>query len=131
MKSLSLSITIAVLLIGGAFFLTRNSGTSDESSIGATDNVSIVDGTQIVTISARGGYSPKVTSAQADIPTVIKVATTSTFDCSAALVIPSLNYRKNLPPSGETLIEVPPQKAGVVVQGLCAMGMYNFRIRFD
>ncbi|MFA4975214.1 MAG: hypothetical protein WC577_00845 [Candidatus Paceibacterota bacterium] len=126
-----IAIIIAVVLIVGAIFLTgkNKNGTGDSFKDG--DNVSIVDGKQIITISAKGGYSPRVTKAKADIPTVIKVDTKSTFDCSSALSIPSLNYRNNFPPSGETLIDVIPQKPGTKLQGLCAMGMYNFSIEFN
>ncbi len=97
----------------------------------AVNNVSIVNGKQIITINAKGGYSPRVTTAKADIPTVIKVATNGTFDCSSALAIPSIGYRENLSPSGATEIEVPSQKVGTTMQGLCAMGMYNFAIHFN
>jgi plastocyanin domain-containing protein len=105
------------------------------SSLGAdknsSNNISIVDGKQIITIDAKGGYSPRVTTARADMPTIIKVATNGTFDCSSALTIPSLGYRTNLPPSGSTDVEVPPQKAGTTITGLCAMGMYNFSVNFN
>ena len=94
-------------------------------------NVSVVDGKQIVTINAKGSYSPKVTIAKAGMPTVIKMHTQGTFDCTASLTIPSLGYQKNLPPSGETLIDVPAQKTGATVRGLCGMGMYNFSINFN
>ena len=97
----------------------------------ATNNVTIVDGKQIITINAKGSYSPKITTAKADMPTVIKMTTQGTFDCTSALTIPSLGYRANLPPSGETLIDVPPQKAGAKIQGICAMGMYNFAVNFN
>ena len=70
----------------------------------------VVDGKQVIEIKAKGGYTPREILAKADMPTVIKVKTQGTFDCSSALVIPSLNYRSNLSPSGVTEIEVPPQK---------------------
>jgi len=95
------------------------------------NNVNIVDGKQVIEINAKGGYSPRITTAKAGIPTVIKMKTNGSFDCSSALVIPSLDYRNNLPLSGETLIDVPAQKAGTKLQGLCAMGMYNFLIEFN
>lgn len=95
------------------------------------NNVSIVDGKQIIEINAKGGYTPRTTTAKAGIPTVIKMTTNGSFDCSSAVSIPSLNYRKNLPQSGETFIDVPAQKAGTKLQGLCAMGMYNFSIYFN
>lgn len=126
-----ISILVAVVLIGGALMLTVGNNASSTSGAQDADNVSIVDGKQIITISAKGKYSPKQTTAKAGVPTVIKMTTQGTFDCTAGLSIPSLGYQKNLPPSGETLIDVPPQEAGTTLRGLCAMGMYNFSINFN
>ena len=106
-------------------------GGSKDASSQVVDNVKIVDGKQVITINAKGGYFPKVTAAKAGIPTVIKVDTQGTFDCSSALTIPSLGISKNLPPTGETEIEVPSQEANTAVRGLCAMGMYNFSVQFN
>ena|SRR3989344_5003643 len=129
-KATAISILAVAVLIGGAIVFSGqndlNAGTWQD-----VNNVSVVDGKQIITINAKGGYSPKVTTAKAGIPTVIKMSTQGTFDCASALTIPSLGYRKNLPPSGETLIDVPPQKSGAVIQGVCAMGMYNFQVQFN
>ena len=105
--------------------------TSSDAASQNADNVSVVDDKQVITINAKGGYSPRVTTAKAGIPTVIKVATNGTFDCSSALTIPSLSYRSNLSPTGVTDIDVPSQKSGAKLQGLCAMGMYNFSVNFD
>ena len=129
MKSTIISIIIAVALIGGAIFLVKGSDSSSTQTV--ANNTSLVDGKQVIEISAKGGYSPKTTLAKADVPTVIKMKTEGTFDCSSAVSIPSLNYRKNLQPSGVTEIEVPPQKAGTTLQGLCVMGMYNFQVQFN
>ena len=131
MKSTVVSIIIAAVLIGGTIMLVG--GDKNSNNIGAQNgaNVSVVDGKQIVTINAKGSYSPKVTIAKAGMPTVIKMHTQGTFDCTASLTIPSLGYQKNLPPSGETLIDVPAQKTGATVRGLCGMGMYNFSINFN
>lgn len=130
MKPTIISIVIAALLIGGAsFYAIRSSGNDGDKSPG--NNVTTADGKQVVEISAKGGYLPRVNTAKANTPTVLKVRTNGTFDCSASLTIPSLGYRKILPPSGETLIEVPPQEPGSVLRGLCSMGMYNFEVRFN
>ena len=133
MKINCIAIVIAVVLVGGAIALscTENPGADAPRDAGGANNISIVDGKQVISITAKGGYSPRVTSAKAGIPTVIKMDTRGTFDCSSALAIPSLGYRNNLPPSGETVIEIPPQAAGTSMKGLCAMGMYNFSINFD
>ena len=128
MKATIISILISVLLIGGAIWLINGQGTDGE---GEASNTSIVGGKQIIEIKAKGGYSPRVTYAKSGMPTLLKMKTQGTFDCSSSLVIPSLNYRTNLQPSGETDIEIPSQKAGIVMKGLCSMGMYNFQIRFD
>lgn len=131
MKTTSISILIAAVLIGGAIVLVSGNKDSNIGTQQAANNVSVVDGKQIITINAKGSYSPKLTTAKAGMPTVIKMNTQGTFDCTSALTIPSLGYRNNLPPSGETLIDVPPQKAGTTMKGLCAMGMYNFSINFN
>lgn len=131
MKSTITSILVAVFLIGGALYLGNKGNSGAGSNTPSRSNVSIVNGKQIIEIDAKGGYSPRVTEAQAGIPTVIKMNTRGTFDCSSALVIRELNYQTNLPPSGTTEIEVPPQEAGSTFDGLCAMGMYNFRVNFN
>lgn len=125
MRQTILSIAIATLLIGGSIYLTG--GETGESK----DNVSMSGDTQIILVSAGNGYSPRLTLAKADTPTLLRMETTGAFSCASALTIPKLGYRGNLPPSGTTDIAVPPQKAGSVLQGLCAMGMYNFSIKFE
>lgn len=129
MKTIIISILVAIALIGGARWLVKNNpADSLEPSV---NNVSVVDGKQIIEITARGGYFPRVTLAKANLPTIIKMATAGTFDCSSALVIPSLGYRRNLASSGVTEIEVPAQASGAKLQGLCSMGMYNFSVNFN
>jgi plastocyanin domain-containing protein len=129
MKQLSLiaSLVIAVVIISGAamFAGKRDTGLSQ------TANVHMEGDTQIIEIDAKGGYSPKQTSAKANIPTVLRVKTDGTYDCSSAIRIPSLGYSKLMQPTGVTEITVPPQKKGTTLQGLCTMGMYNFKIGFD
>src|SRR5574343_1074655 len=69
-----------------------------------TSNVSMADGKQIITVRAKGGYTPRVSIAKAGIPTILKFDTQGTFDCSSAVVIPSMNVSQTLPPSGVTEI---------------------------
>lgn len=124
MKTIITSLIISGLLIFGAIYLS--SGNNEN-----LNNVESLDGKQVVTIKAKGGYFPANTVVKAGTPTILKIKTSGTFDCSSALVIPGLDYRTNLPRSGETLIEIPPQDAGSTLQGICAMGMYGFTIDFN
>lgn len=128
-KSTSISIIITALLVGGAIVFSKNGG--GVSSGDQANPPSVVDGKQVVEIFAKGGYSPRLTQAKAGIPTLLKIQTSGTFDCSSALSIPAINYRANLQPTGESDIEIPPQESGAVLRGVCAMGMYNFEIRFE
>ena len=73
----------------------------------------------------------KKTIAQADIPTTLLMKTASTYDCSSSLVIRDVNYRKLLPQTGETKIDLNTQKSGKKIRGLCSMGMYSFTIDFE
>lgn len=128
-KSIFVSVAISGLLIGSAFwFVSLRPNIEDGRGMPVA---SIVDGKQIIDISAKGGYSPRRVVAKANMPTILRVSTKGTFDCSASLVIPKLSYQKFLQPSGTEDIEISAKQAQGTLQGLCAMGMYNFQIRFE
>jgi plastocyanin domain-containing protein len=93
-------------------------------------NVSVVDGKQIIEIKAKGGYTPRVSTAKAGIPTVLRFNTDGTFDCSALVRIPSINVSEILPNSGIKDIDLGSPKGGIL-QGSCGMGMYPFKIDFQ
>jgi plastocyanin domain-containing protein len=128
MKSTAVAIVIAGLMIGGTILFT-NRGTESQQVVKA-DNVSVVDGVQIVEINARGGYQPRVSVAKAGIPTVIRFNTKGTFDCSSVVRIPSMNISKFLPQTGSTDIAIGTGQIGTL-QGSCGMGMYPFSIDFQ
>lgn len=128
MKATIISIIAAVVLIGGAFMFTRSG--SDAGQVANANNVSVVDGKQIIEITARGGYQPRKSIAKAGIPTVIRFNTKGTFDCSSSVRIPSLGISKSLPQTGSTDIEIGEGKLGTL-QGTCGMGMYPFEVEFQ
>lgn len=139
MKEIIISVTVAVSLVLIAMFFSGSLNTGGSvgaprdgvsAEQGGINNVREEGGKQIIEITARGGYSPRVTEAKAGVPTIIRVKTAGTFDCSSALSLPSLGIRINLPPSGTKDIELPLQSSGSVLNGTCAMGMYNFQIQF-
>ncbi|HEY4505170.1 MAG TPA: cupredoxin domain-containing protein [Candidatus Paceibacterota bacterium] len=129
MKATIISIIFAVTLIGGVVALGKY-GQSPSGGVGSANNVSIVDGKQIIEIDARGGYWPAKSQAKAGIPTVLRFKTNGTFDCSAFVRIPSMSLSKILPQTGSTDIDLGSAKAGIL-QGMCGMGMYPFEINFQ
>ncbi len=128
-RTASIIITLA-LVIGIGIIVTSGSLFKNKGGTQSAQNVEIKDGVQYIRIEAKGGYSPKVSEAKAGIPTKLIVTTGGTFDCSASLVIKSLNYQKILPQTGETEIDIGTPKAGEPFQGVCGMGMYNFVVNF-
>jgi plastocyanin domain-containing protein len=135
------SIIIAALILAFFYFTfsAPNAGPAKNVNNGTTKSVAtdrlvensvVKDGVQYVTITARGGYSPRASTATSGIPTKLVIKTNGTYDCSAALVIRSLNYRSMLPNTAETIIDAGTPKAGDVILGVCAMGMYNFTVAF-
>lgn len=126
-----LALIITVVLIGGAFILTEGTpGASNTEKVPAGNNVSIENGQQVITIDAKGGYSPRISTAKAGIPTIIRFRTNGTFDCSSSVRIPSMNVSKSLPPTGSTDITLASPEPGPL-QGMCGMGMYPFQVNFQ
>lgn len=128
MKAVFISIVIALAFIGGAFLLANNKKEIIPSA--DVNNVSIVDGKQIIEITARGGYQPGKSVAKAGIPTVVRFKTNGTFDCSSSVRIASLGILRNLPQTGLVDIDIGSGEVGTL-QGSCGMGMYPFEIDFE
>ncbi|MFA6445656.1 MAG: hypothetical protein WCW14_00185 [Candidatus Paceibacterota bacterium] len=130
-KNTIISLFIAAVLIIGSILLVGQKNSSTTNNNPTNSNVSIENDIQIIEITTRGGYSPQYTLAKANIPTIIRMKTSGTFSCASSLVIPKIDYRSNLPPTGTVDIPIEPQKVGSEITGLCAMGMYNFSIKFN
>ena len=132
MTKTTLAILAAGIFIAGAIVFNKSAPSQVQpATAGNGNNVTMENGTQVIAIDARGGYTPRQTVAKAGVPTVIRMNTQGTFDCSSAVRIPDINYEKNLPSTGTTDIPVPAQKPGTTLKGLCIMGMYNFSVRFE
>lgn len=130
-KNIALSIIASAIIIGGAIFFMSNPSASDSggSTTAEASNVEIRDGVQYVTVTARGGYSPRTSVVEPDIPTKLIAKTNGTYDCSASLSIREVGYQKILQPTGEEVIDLGTLKKGDKIQGVCGMGMYNFQIK--
>lgn len=121
-KLASIIATLSLIIAIGIIFTTTKSEPIENSQI--EDNI------QYITINAKGGYDPQISIAKPNIPTKLIVQTDQTYDCSIALVIPSLSYQNLLPPTGTETIDLGTPKSGQKLQGTCSMGMYKFEINF-
>ena len=128
MNKTSLIIIILILAAFSFLFILGSKNNTNNST--PIENGEIINGIQYITINAGGGYTPRISSAKAGIPTKLIVKTNGTYDCSSALVIRSLGFQKILPQTGKTEIDLGTPKAGTPLQGVCGMGMYNFIINF-
>lgn len=132
MNRIVLAVIVAVFLVGGAFLITKSGSlkSSEGENIPFLSNVTIVNGIQIVDVTAKGGYEPRRSAAKAGMPTILRFNTKGTFDCSSSVRIPSMNISKSLPISGVTDIDLGSPTLGVL-KGSCGMGMYPFEIDFQ
>lgn len=133
MKSTSFSLVVAAIIIAGSLLIVTSGGSSKSSDTPketSVQNVSVTNDIQTIEIKAKGGYWPRKSVAKAGIPTVLRINTGGTYDCSAAIRIPSLAVAKMLPPNGSTDIDLGTPEQGKL-NGTCGMGMYNFQIDFQ
>jgi plastocyanin domain-containing protein len=129
------AVSLIAIIGGGALAMIAEPGKETAPAAVSPDgapsaNVHVENGQQIIEISAKGGYAPLSTVARAGIPTIIRINTNSTFDCSISFTLPGLNYRTRLPFTGTTDILVPVASATGELTGLCSMGMYSFSVKF-
>ena len=123
-RNIVLSILISGVLIS-SILLFSSGGSGTTSTV---DNVEVKDGVQYVSIDALGGYYPRKSTVDPNIPTKLVVKTNGTYDCSTALVIRSIGYQNSLQPTGEEVIDLGTLESGQKIQGTCSMGMYGFQI---
>lgn len=119
------------LLVALIFVISSKAGNVDANSNGnSATAVHMEDGKQIIEITAKGGFKPSNITAKSGTPTIIRMKTSSTFDCSSYVVISAIGVRESLPASGSKDFQVPAQTAGSTINGSCGMGMYRFKINF-
>jgi len=123
---LGLFVGLAIIL-----FSIPKSNIVNNTKLEQIPNSEIKDGIQYITIDAKGGYSPRVSTAKGGIPTKLIVKTNSTYDCSAALSVKSVGFQKILQKTGEEVIDLGTPVSGTPVRGVCGMGMYNFLVNFE
>jgi plastocyanin domain-containing protein len=129
MKPTIAAVIIAFALISAVIIVGKNNVNNPKNNI-PVNNVGVVGDRQVIEITAKGGFTPRKSTAKAGTPTTLRINTEGTFDCSSSVRIPSMNVFQNLPPSGVTDIDLGIQPLGVL-SGTCGMGMYPFEIDFQ
>lgn len=130
-KNTIISVIISIALIGGTLYFVSDGPASSGGKGAQSQNVEIRDDVQYVTITAKGGYSPRITQVKGGLPTKLVMRTNDTYDCSLSLVVRSVGFRKMLQSTGEEVIDLGIPKSGEKIWGVCGMGMYNFQIKVN
>jgi hypothetical protein len=60
-KNTIISIIISLVLVGGTLYFVSDRSASSGGEVAQSQNVEIKDGVQYVTVTAKGGYSPRIT----------------------------------------------------------------------
>ncbi len=128
MKKYIFVFLIVVLVVEMYLILNSSEGKKD-IKVERIGNVFMEGNKQVIEINVRGGYSPRVSEATSGIPTIIRMKTKNTFDCSSAVSIPSLKINTYLENTGSKDFDIGVQEPGML-SGMCSMGMYNFSIDF-
>lgn len=123
----ALAVVVGLLVVLPKKTLTASGqpeGTPAAAAVPAGDK-------QVMEIKVKEGYLPREITAKAGVPLLLKMKTQGTFDCSTAFNIPNLGIHERLEATGEKTIEIPAQKSGVTLTGVCGMGMYSLVIKFS
>lgn len=130
-KLIILTITVVSVVVLGFLLVSNPPVVAEKSNVSNTGKAfAELDGKQLISITAKAGFTPNAFEVAADKSTILRVSTKNTFDCTSTISIPALGINKTLPFSGVTDIELPPQTMGSTLTGTCSMGMYSFSIKY-
>lgn len=123
--------TVVILAIIGFVVINSSNNSPKTADQNSVDNIEFKNEVQYITVKADNGYSPSKTVAKAGIRSKLVVVTEDTYDCSIALMIRSIGYQKVLASTAREEIDLSVPKTGQTIQGVCAMGMYSFKVKFE
>ncbi len=111
--------------LSSALTALRGNSSSETGSSTIPDAHIGSDGVQEILIGVQNtSYSPSRIRAQAGMPSRLILRTNGTRGCTRGFVIPSANFQKVLPETGDTPIDLGVLKAGTI-HYTCSMGMYR------
>jgi plastocyanin domain-containing protein len=90
----------------------------------------IRNGTQVITISVDGGYSPSIVHVQAGRPVRLRFDRKDSGSCTEEVVIPDFDIRRFLPTGKVTEVEFTPPGPGSF-DFACGMGMIRGKLRVE
>lgn len=123
-----LALDNGLTLAASPFTLKGFWQTATGAGYGTSTNSVLSGQTQSATITVYAtGYEPNRLKIKANTPTKLTFITKGTQGCSRALVFPTLNVQKILPPTGNTVIDLPPLARGRLPFS-CSMGMFGGEI---
>ena len=138
MKTKLIGISLVFALVASVWYVRTQSvppppaaGVNSPAATIVAAPAASASNTQVFEVTVKEGYQPREIAAKAGVPMVLKMKTSSSFDCSTSFNIPKLGIHLRLQPTGEADIEIPAQKAGDTVYGVCSMGMYSLVIKFS
>ena len=120
-----------IILLGFVVLLSGDGNTSTQVQGATSNNVTMVDGKQLIEVTVAGGYSPQSINAKAGVGTVLRMKSVNAYGCDVAFRMPSLGISKTLPVNGNTDFDLGTQALGTKLTGTCSMGMYTFEIKFS
>ena len=126
-QTLSLFLTLIGIVIVALFAIFIPSHSSEKTA----DNVVIENNTQIITVRAKNGYLPAETTAKAGIPTILRLQTENTYDCSAAISIPQVNINQVLAATEQKDYYIGKREENSIITGSCSSGSGGFTIKFE
>ncbi len=124
-------VAVSIIISAGLIWAGLSMRGNEQMPAEKTEAVREENGVQYIRVLARGGYSPSQITAKANMPTVLEIETKGTYDCSASLTIPQLNYQKFLPATGITKVEIPKNLAMNSLDLVCSMGMYSSTVNLS
>lgn len=121
-------ILLVVFIAVNSYLLEKSNNSSLINQI--TNNVTLKEQVQYITIESGGGFKPEVTIAKSGIKTILTLKNNGKLDCSNSVKIPDLGIQNDLIElNGKNEYEISNPKEGEF-NGSCAMGMYDFKIKF-
>lgn len=104
---------------------------AEASASAASASGDFTDGSPARITVENDGYAPEFVLLPAGKPVELHLMTEDIHSCARAFYIPDLDLVEMLPETGDTVVTIPAQESGTVMQFMCTMGMYTGWFQFQ